>query len=30
MLNVAMDSTDWSGFAGEKTLSAADLAVLGK
>ncbi|CAE7845113.1 hypothetical protein AK812_SmicGene16419 [Symbiodinium microadriaticum] len=30
LLNVAMDSTDWSGFAGERTLSPSDLAVLGK
>ena len=30
LLNVAMDSTDWSGFAGERTLSASDLATLGK
>ena len=24
LLNIFMDSTDWSGFAGEKTLSAED------
>ncbi|CAJ1429130.1 unnamed protein product [Effrenium voratum] len=30
LLNVMMDSTDWSGFAGERTLSAEDLQLLGK
>mmetsp|Transcript_70600 Transcript_70600/g.111677 ORF Transcript_70600/g.111677 Transcript_70600/m.111677 type:complete len:171 (-) Transcript_70600:212-724(-) len=30
LLNIFMDSTDWSGFAGEKTLSAEDLKLLGQ
>eukprot|EP00434_Breviolum_minutum_P029613 symbB.v1.2.026183.t1/scaffold2595.1/size75214/4 len=29
-LNIFMDSNDWSGFAGEKTLSAEDLRLLGQ
>ena len=28
LLNIFMDSTDWSGFAGEKTLSAEDAGCL--